>query len=143
MQKVTSGLFLFAFVILSAQANAQSAAPIPPQVATPDRVETPLGTMHFKDGMPDAATAAKAYDHIDAVHAEDAFYNAFPAVSQWAIRKGFIDAGINDNDVLIFSGLMDAKSLFLTANADTIYFWTFVDLSKGPVVVEPPLAASP
>ena len=129
MQKVTVGL------------DAQSAAPIPPQVATPDRVETPLGTMHFKDGMPDDATAAKAYDHIDAVHAEDAFYNAFAAVSQWAIRKGFIDAGINDNDVLIFSGLMDAKSLFLTANADTIYFWTFVDLSKGPVVVEPPLGS--
>ena len=43
--------------------DAQSAASTPPQVATPDRVETPLGTMHFKDGMPDDATATKAYDH--------------------------------------------------------------------------------
>lgn len=42
---------------------------------------------------------------------------------------------------LIFSELMDAKSLFLTANVDTIYFLTFVDLTKGPMVVEtPPLA---
>jgi hypothetical protein len=57
----------------------------------------------------------------------------------WAVRKGFLAAGINDNDVLVFSGLMDAKSLFLTANADTVYFWTFVDLTKGPVVIEPPL----
>jgi hypothetical protein len=94
--------------------------------------------MNFKDGVPDAATAAKAYDHIDAVHAEDAFYNAFSAVNMWAIRRAYIAAGINDGDVLLFSGLMDSKSLFLTANADTVYFWTFVDLSKGPVVIEPP-----
>ena len=32
--------------------------------------------------------------------------------------------------------LMDSKSLFLTANADTIYFLAMLDLSKGPMVVE-------
>ena len=37
----------------------------------------------------------------------------------FAARKGIRDAGVADNDVLIFSGLMDANSLFLTANADT------------------------
>ena len=36
---------------------------------------------------------------------------------------------------------MDAKSLFLTANADTIYFWVNLDVTKGPIVVEtPPLS---
>jgi hypothetical protein len=34
--------------------------------------------------------------------------------------------------------LMDAKSLFLTANADTVYFLGFIDLSKGPMVFEAP-----
>jgi hypothetical protein len=29
----------------------------------------------------------------------------------------------------------DAQSLFLTANADTIYSWTIVDLTSGPMVV--------
>ena len=29
----------------------------------------------------------------------------------------------NKNTALIFSELMDSKSLFLTANADTVYFW--------------------
>ena len=33
---------------------------------------------------------------------------------------------------------MDAKSLFLTANADTVYFLGFIDLSKGPMVLETP-----
>ena len=38
----------------------------------------------------------------------------------YEIRKGFRNAGVKDNDILIFSGLMDAHSLFPTANADTI-----------------------
>ena len=36
---------------------------------------------------------------------------------------------------------MDSKSLFLTANADTIYFWSILDVTKGPIMVEtPPLS---
>ena len=48
------------------------------------------------------------------------------------------DIGVKDNEVLVFSELMDAKSLFLTANADTIYVMGSLDLSKGPVVLETP-----
>jgi hypothetical protein len=33
---------------------------------------------------------------------------------------------------------MDAKSLFLTPNADTVYFWINLDASQGPIVVETP-----
>ena len=40
--------------------------------------------------------------------------------------------------MLIFSELMDSRSLFLTANADTVYFWSFHDLSQGPLVFETP-----
>ena len=36
---------------------------------------------------------------------------------------------------------MDSKSLFLTANADTYYFWGYLDLTKGPMVVETPPGA--
>ena len=58
-----------------------------------------------------------------------------------AIFKGMEAAGVPNNTALIFSELMDAKSLFLTANADTVYFWVNLDVSKGPIVVEtPPLA---
>jgi hypothetical protein len=45
---------------------------------------------------------------------------------------------VKDNEVLVFSQLMDAKSLFLTANADTIYVMGSIDLAKGPVVIETP-----
>ena len=41
----------------------------------------------------------------------------------------------------IWSELMDAKSQFLTANADTVYFWVNINITDGPLVVEtPPLS---
>ena len=33
---------------------------------------------------------------------------------------------------------MDAKSVFLTPNADTIYFWVNLNVAKGPLVMETP-----
>jgi len=108
---------------------------------TPDSVETRLGTLKFKDGAPDAATTQKLYDELDYIHAVDAFISGYPAVNQLALRKGFIAAGINDNDILVTPQLMDSKSLFLTANADTYYFWSYLDLTKGPLVVETPPGA--
>jgi hypothetical protein len=108
---------------------------------TPDSVETRLGTLKFKDGAPDAATTQKLYDELDYIHAVEAFISGYPAVNQLALRKGFIAAGINDNDILVTPQLMDSKSLFLTANADTYYFWAYIDLTKGPMVVETPPGA--
>ena len=57
---------------------------------------------------------------------------------RFAIRKGFREAGVEDNQILIFSELMGSESLFLTANADTVYFVGIVDLTSGPMVVETP-----
>jgi len=121
---------------LSALAQRLPQTAVPPSITTLDTVETRLGTLRFTDWLPNEETTEKVYDQLDFMHGVDVFVNAFQGVSQYAIRKGFIDAGGNDNDVLIFSGLMDSKSLFLTANADTVYFWTYIDLSKGPMVVE-------
>jgi hypothetical protein len=110
----------------------------PPHIATPDFIESSVGTLEFKDGAPSKETIDKVYDYLDLMHAVEAYVNAYQGVSTYAIWKGFNDAGIPDNSVLIFSELMDSKSLFLTANADTIYFWPIVDLSNGPMVVETP-----
>jgi len=111
---------------------------IPPHIATPDSIESSLGMLEFRDGAPSKETIGKVFDNLDLMHAVEAYVNAYQGVSTYAIWKGFNDAGIPDNSVLIFSELMDSKSLFLTANADTIYFWTIIDVSKGPVVVETP-----
>jgi len=112
--------------------------PVPTAVNTPSSVAAGIGELQFTDGYPSSDTAAKLRDHLDYVHGVDAFMNTVQGVSLMAIRKGFHDAGINDGDVLIFSKLMDSRGLFLTGNADTVYFWLFLDLSRGPVVVETP-----
>src|SRR4029078_13565166 len=46
--------------------------------------------------------------------------------------------GGKDNEVIVFSELMDAKPLFLTANADTLYAFGVLDLTKGPMVLDVP-----
>ena len=117
------------------------AAEIPPSITTPDKVETRIGTLEFKDGAPSKATLDKVYDNLDFTHAFEAFVNTLQGVNAEAIKKGFADIGVPDNELLIFSDLMDAKSLFLTANADTVYFVGGVDLSKGPMVIETPPGA--
>ena len=75
------------------------------------------------------------------MHGVESFVNAYQGASVAAIFKGFEEAGVPDNTALILSELMDAKSLFLAANADTVYFWVNLDATQGPIVVEtPPLA---
>jgi hypothetical protein len=131
---------LMAFVVLALPglAAAQTTTAIPPELSTPDRVQTRIGTLEFKDSAPTVETAEKVRDALDFTRALNVFNNSFRGASAYAIRKGFHSVGAEDNTVLIYSELMDAKSLFLTANADTVYYMAVVDLSKGPMVVEQP-----
>jgi hypothetical protein len=119
-------------------AAAQAPGAIPPSLVTPDRVQTSIGTLEFRDGAPTVATAEKVRDALDFVNAVSVFNNSFRGASAYAIRKGFQSIGAQDNTVVIFPDLMDAKSLFLTANADTVYYLAVVDLTRGPMVVEQP-----
>jgi hypothetical protein len=107
-------------------------------IATPEQVDSRLGTLDFVDGVPSPETSELVQDHLDFVHALNAYLNGFPGASTVALRKGIHEAGAEDNAILIFSELMGSESLFLTANADTVYFIGFVDLSSGPMVVETP-----
>jgi hypothetical protein len=119
-------------------ATAQVSGQTLNSISTPDRLETSLGTLEFRDGAPIKETVAKVYDNLDLMHGIEAFVNAYQGASTTAVFNGFNDAGIPNNEVLIFSKLMDAKSLFLTANADTIYFWSNLDVADGPIVLETP-----
>ena len=115
----------------------------PQSIQTPDTVETRLGTLSFRDGAPSADTAAKVYDHLDFSRGVEAFLGSFKGASLAALHKGFLEIGVQDNDFLLFSELMDSQSLFLTGNSDTIYLWGFVDLSDGPMVIDVPKLSLP
>jgi len=133
-------LFIYAGALfITAHAGVvQAQAPIPESISTPATVETHLGNLEFKDGMPSAETVTKLYDNLDFTYAYRAFMDNMRGVSIHALKKGMVDIGVKENEVLVFSELMDAKSLFLTANADTVYVMGYLDLSKGPVVLETP-----
>ena len=129
---------LLATALVLTSAHAQTTPKIPPEITTPDKVETSIGTLEFKDGAPSADTVRKVYDSLDFVRGVDAFMNSFSGASAYAIREGFRSIGADDNTIVVFSDLMDSNSLFLTANADTIYTLATLDLTKGPLVVEVP-----
>ncbi|MFO0990419.1 MAG: DUF1254 domain-containing protein [Hyphomicrobiales bacterium] len=130
---VTSAL---AAVLLTAIPVAK--AQVPEALVTPDKVESTLGPLDFQKGVPSAATASTLYDHLDFTYAFRAFMDNMRGVSILALRKGIGSLGVKDNEVLVFSDLMDAKSLFLTANADTVYVMGSFNLENGPIVMETP-----
>jgi len=125
-------------LVVPGSISAQTAAGIPAELTTPDQVQTRLGTLEFNDGAPSQATLDKVYDNLDLMHAVRAFTDTMQGVSIYALRKGLQSVGVKDNEVIVFSELMDAKSLFLTANADTVYAIGALDLTKGPMVLEVP-----
>ncbi len=107
-------------------------------LSAPNSVETRIGTLEFKDGVPTDETASKVYETLDFTRALNAYNNSFRGASALGLVKGFQSIGAQSGDIIIFEELMDASSLFLTGNADTAYYLGWVDLSKGPVVIEQP-----
>ncbi len=127
-----------AALALPGAANAQVSRETLESLGTPDRVESSIGTLEFKDGAPTVETAQKVYDALAFTRALNVYNNSFRGASALGLYKGFASIGAEPNDVVIWSELMDSSSLFLTANADTIYYLSGVDLSKGPMVIEQP-----
>jgi hypothetical protein len=115
---------------------------MPPGVASPEKVETRFGTLNFIDGFPDKASADKLYDNLDFQRAVQAYLLALPPVNQAANRNAIRELGPVNQTVPIFEQLVDSRSIFLTANDNTVYSWAWLDLSKGPLVVEVPPATS-
>lgn len=141
----TIAILLFAVLVFSTPAVQAQTPPkmkmtteIPPQITAPDSVETRLGTLRFFDGFPDDATVEKVYDNLDFSRGVQAFLNAMPGASVYAIREGMRSQGADNQTVLIMETLMDSKSLFLTPNSETVYSMMWLDLKDGPLVIETP-----
>ena len=119
-----------------AQERHRMTTPIPPEITTPDTVDTRIGT--FFDGVPTKETAALVYDQLDFSRGVEVFLNGVPGASMLALRAGSRAVGAVNGTVGIFQDLMDSKSLFITANAESIYYAAWIDLKNGPIVIESP-----
>lgn len=148
--KIPTMLAVLAMALPAVNAGAQPLAgppadpqlkystPIPSGVYSPDKVETRLGALNFFDGFPDKPTAEKLYDNLDFQRAVQAYLFAIPAVSQVANRNAFRTFGPANTVVPIFEQLLDSRGIVLTGNDNTVYSWTWIDLAKGPLVLEVP-----
>ena len=111
---------------------------IPASISTPDLVETRLGTLRFADGFPDQPTVEKIFDNLDFQRAVQAYLQGLPAVSLVGMRKGLREWGPDNTTVVVHQDLVDSRSLYLTANCNTVYWWIWLDTKAGPLVLEIP-----
>ncbi|MFV2062944.1 MAG: DUF1254 domain-containing protein, partial [Chloroflexota bacterium] len=111
---------------------------VPDGILTPDRVESPIGTLSFRDGVPDEKTARMVYDNLDLQRAVQAYLASIQIASMSAMRRGLLGFGPANQTAVLFETLMDSRTLFLTANTSSVYMMAWLDASEGPVVIETP-----
>ncbi|MCL5779230.1 DUF1254 domain-containing protein [Limibaculum sp. FT325] len=136
---VAIGLFALFGTTALGQTSPTYSAGVPAKILTPDRVETRIGTLAFKNGAPDEATVQKVYDHLDFMRGVQAFLTGISATSVRAACNGLESIGVKPNlAVGLTEDLMDARSLFLTPNTTTVYGFACLDLTEGPMVLQVP-----
>jgi hypothetical protein len=111
---------------------------IPEEITTPDSVDTRIGTLKFFDGFPDDKTTQLVYDNLDFQRGVQAFLRGIPGASIQAFLPAAKKFGGVDGNVMIFEDLMDSKALWLTPNNSSVYFYTWLDTTNGPIVMETP-----
>lgn len=114
------------------------ATDIPESITTPDTLETSIGKLSLVDGFPDDATVEAVYDNLDLQRATQAFLRALPFASMRQMGVALREFGPPNRTLLIFEDLMDSRTLFLTANTESVYHTMWMDLGEGPLVVETP-----
>ena len=142
-------LALSAFVLLGAAIGVASApvhaaetykmtTPIAPGVATPDTMDSSIGTLNLRDGFPTAETKEKIWDNLDRSRALQAYLLAIPIVNQAGMRDTLLKFGPVNSTNVIWENLVDPRTVELTANDNTIYSFIWIDTKESPIVVEIP-----
>jgi hypothetical protein len=105
-----------------------------------ETVTTRLGSYEFKGGYPTDESARKLAEQLVYNRAVEVFLSQMPVVSFYHVWKGTAEAGAGvSNQLVIWETLMDAHTLLLTGNTETVYGLCAIDLKRdGPVVIEVP-----
>lgn len=133
-----AGLALAALATPALAEGYKYSTPVPEGIASPDTVETRLGTLKLTDGFPSKETADLLFDNLDFQRAVQSYLLALPAVNQAQNYKSIASVGPVNKTVPIWEDRVDARTIELTANDNTPYTWFWVDLTDGPLVVEVP-----
>ena len=140
MKPLLLACFAFTLLGLSGAAAQQYKyeTPIAPGVAVPDKIESSIGTLNLSYGYPDNATVQKIYDNLDRSRALQAYLMGIPLVNQAGMRDSIRQFGPDNQTDVMWEDLVDAKTVELTANDNTVYNFIWIDSHKGPLVVEAP-----
>jgi hypothetical protein len=139
MKQALFVVLLAATTISAALAETyRTTTPIAPGVATPDHLDTSIGTLNLTDGSPTPETVEKIYDNLDRSRALQAYLLGLPIVNQAGMRGSLRKFGPDNQTDVIWETLVDPKTVELTANDNTVYSFIWLDTHKGPLVVDIP-----
>lgn len=141
--------------VWSITASACNQTPAPPSAAPPsaqtqqaephgwagtETLKTRAGDFEFKNGYPAGDTARRLRDVQTFNRATEVYLTQLMPVSEIALREGLRTFGATrPTQVVIWERLMDAKTILLTANTETVYGISHLALrSDGATVVEAP-----
>lgn len=105
-----------------------------------ETLKTRFGDFAFKDGYPADDTAERLFELQTLNRAVEVYTTQLMRVGEIAVREGLRAFGARrSNQIVIWESLMDASTLLLTANTETVYAIFHLDLkTDGPTVVEAP-----
>jgi hypothetical protein len=105
-----------------------------------ESINTRFGNFEFKNGYPTAEATEKLYELLTFNRAVESYLHFVTIVSMFYMQKGLTEFGLDAaNKFLIFETLLDAQSLYLTPNTETVYGMQFLDLKRdGPTIIETP-----
>ncbi|EAW35231.1 DUF1254 domain-containing protein [Lyngbya sp. PCC 8106] len=103
-------------------------------------IESRIGSLEFERGFPTPKAVKTLFEFRTFYRAVEVFTQNTFGVSLYAMRKSLANAGFGKaNQVSVWKNRMDSKSILLTANSETVYAMTFLDLKgDGPTVIESP-----
>jgi len=124
--------------IWAQEPKMEMTTPVPEGIATPDKLETSIGTLTSVNGVPDLKTTQKVYDYLDLNRATEAFLNCMPISSMAAMEHGLRKHGPPNTTAMLFEELMDSKAFWLTPNTTSVYMACWLELGDEPMVIETP-----
>ena len=135
---ITVLISVFCFAFTATAREPKMATEIPKGIATPDKLDTRIGTLTSVDGVPDKETVEKIYDNLDFQHGVQAFLSGIQIASMHGLREGLLSFGPANITAVLWEDLMDSKSLWLTPNTTSVYMASWLQMTDEPWVIETP-----
>jgi len=104
-----------------------------------ETVKTRFADFDFKNGYPTPEATEKLYELRTFNRAVESYLHFVTIMSMFYMQKGLNEFGLDAANKFLIFEKMDAQSLFLTPNSESVYGMQFLDLKRdGPTIVEVP-----